>query len=69
MLEAGYIRSAQAIHAEDAIDAFPGPVLLLHGKADNVVPLRDVAAAAERYQHCRLEQRKPCARTEKRSGK
>lgn len=93
-LEAGYVRSAQAVHAEEAIDAFSGPVLLLHGEADDVVPLRDVAAAAERYQHCRLElipgethhfdqapeqmktlirswleQQKPCAMTEKRSGK
>ena len=54
-LEAGYVRSAQAIHVEEAIDAFSGPVLLLHGEADDVVSLRDVAAAAERYQHCRLE--------------
>ena len=54
-LEAGYIRSAQAIHVEEAIDAFPGPVLLLHGEADDVVPLRDVAAAAERYRNCELE--------------
>lgn len=54
-LEVGYVRSAQAIHVEEAIDAFPGPVLLLHGEADDVVPLRDVAAAAERYRNCRLE--------------
>ena len=54
-LEAGYIRSAQAIHVEEAIDAFSGPVLLVHGEADDVVPLRDVAAAAERYRNCRLE--------------
>ena len=54
-LEAGYIRSAQAIHVEEAIDAFPGPVLLLHGEADDVVQIRDVAAAAERYKNCRLE--------------
>ena len=54
-LEAGYVCSAQAIHVEDAIDAFSGPVLLLHGEADDVVPLRDVAAAAERYRTCRLE--------------
>ena len=54
-LEAGYVRSAQAIHVEEAIDAFAGPVLLLHGEADDVVPLRDVTAAAERYRNCRLE--------------
>ena len=54
-LEAGYIRSAQAIHVEEAIDAFPGPVLLLHGEADDVVPLRDVSEAAERYRNGKLE--------------
>ncbi len=54
-LEADYIRSAQAIRVEDAIDAFAGPVLLLHGEADDVVPLWDAAAAAERYRNCTLE--------------
>lgn len=54
-LEAGYVRSAQAICVEDAIDAFAGPVLLLHGDADDVVPLLDVSAAAERYRSCKLE--------------
>lgn len=53
-LEADYIRSAQAIRVEEAIDAFPGPVLLLHGEADDVVPLRDVEAAARRYRDCSL---------------
>jgi fermentation-respiration switch protein FrsA (DUF1100 family) len=40
---------------EEAIDAFSGPVLLLHGEADDVVPLRDVAAASERYRNGKLE--------------
>ncbi len=54
-LEAEYIRSAQRICVEAAIDAFPGPVLLLHGTADDVVPLKDVEAAACRYRNCKLE--------------
>ena len=54
-LEAGYVRSAQAICVEDAIDAFPGPVLLLQGAADELVPLQDVEAAAKRYRNCTLE--------------
>ena len=53
-LEADYIRSAQAIRVEEAIDAFPGPVLLLHGEADDVVPFRDVETAAGRYRSCKL---------------
>lgn len=53
-LGGNYIRDAQTICAEDAIDRFPGPVLLLHGEADDVVPLRDVQEAAERYRNCRL---------------
>lgn len=40
---------------EEAIDAFPGPVLLLHGEADDVVPLRYVSEAAERYRNGKLE--------------
>lgn len=54
-LEADYLRSAQTIRAEDSVDAFDGPVLLLHGTADDVVPLQDVAAAAERYRNGTLE--------------
>ena len=49
-----YIRVAQTIHAEDAIDRFPGPVLLLHGDQDDVVPLEDSRTAAERYRRCQL---------------
>ena len=53
-LEKEYVLSAQAIRVEEAIDAFPGPVLLLHGEADDVVPRRDVEAAAARYRNCKL---------------
>ncbi len=53
-LEREYILSAQATRVEEAMDAFSGPVLLLHGEADDVVPCRDVAAAASRYRDCTL---------------
>ena len=54
-LGGNYIRVAQTIHAEDAIDSFPGPVLLIHGEEDDVVPPEDSRAAAKRYQNCQLE--------------
>ena len=54
-LEAGYIRTAQLLHVEDALDRFPGPVLLLHGDADEVLPPEDSLRAARRYSNCRLE--------------
>ena len=53
-LEGGYVRVAQTIHPEEAIDRFPGPVLLLHGDADDTVPLQDSRDAARRYKNCRL---------------
>lgn len=54
-LDRDYILSAQEIRVEEAVDAFPGPVLLLHGEADDVVPLREVEAAARRFRNCRLD--------------
>ncbi len=54
-LEGNYLRVAQTIHVEDAVDRFPGPVLLLHGDEDDTVPLEDSVRAAARYQNCRLE--------------
>lgn len=54
-LEGTYVRTAGMIRVEDAIDRFPGPVLLLHGAEDDVVPLSDSLEAARRYRNCRLE--------------
>ena len=54
-LDGNYIRVAQTIHVEDAIGRFPGPVLLIHGDEDDVVPLQSVVEAARRYRQCRLE--------------
>lgn len=53
-LSGTYIRVAQTIHVEDAIDRFRGPVLLLHGDADDVVPLEDSIGAARQFHNCRL---------------
>ena len=53
-LSGHYIRVAQTVRAEEAIDRFPGPVLILHGDADDVVPLDEARAAAERYRQCHL---------------
>ncbi|MBQ1410685.1 MAG: alpha/beta fold hydrolase [Oscillospiraceae bacterium] len=55
-LAGDYIRSAQSIRVEPAMEAFPGPVLLLYGEADDVVPRRDVEMAARHYRNCSLVQ-------------
>ncbi len=54
-LSGNYIRVAQTVHVEEAVDRFPGPVLLIHGDADDVVPPEESRWAAERYQNSRLE--------------
>ncbi len=51
-LSGSYVRVAQTIRAEDAIDRFSGPVLLLQGDQDDLVAEVDSRAAAKRYQHC-----------------
>ena len=52
-LDGEYIRVAQAVHAEDA-DRFRGPVLILQGKDDDVVPPETVRPFAARYADCEL---------------
>ena len=54
VLGGNYIRVAQTLHVEDAMDRFPGPVLLIHGDADDVVPAAESREAAKRYRHCQL---------------
>ena len=55
VLSGNYVRMAQTVHVEDAIDRFPGPVLILHGDEDDMVPLQDSVDAAKRYRDARLE--------------
>ena len=54
-LSGNYVRVAQTIHAEDAVARFPGPVLLIHGDGDDVVPPEDSREAAGKYRQCQLE--------------
>ena len=49
-----YIRVAQTIHVEEAIDRYQGPVLIVHGDGDETVPAEYGIRAAERYRDCRL---------------
>ena len=53
-LDGNYIRVAQTIHAEEAVDRYKGPVLILQGDADDTVALVDTQRMAECYQNCRL---------------
>lgn len=54
VLEGNYVRVAQTVYVENAVDRYKGPVLILHGEEDDTVPLTDSQRAAERYQNCTL---------------
>ena len=54
-LDSDYIRVAQTIHVDDFIERFAGPVLLIHGDADDTVPIQESIRAARMYPKCRLE--------------
>ena len=49
-----YFRVAQMLHVNEAIDRYPGPVLIVHGDADVGVPLQDSIDAAGRYANAQL---------------
>jgi len=53
-LGGNYIRVAQMLHPEDAIDRFTGPVLIVHGDEDEAVPVEYGYKAAERYKDAKL---------------
>lgn len=53
-LSGNYMRVAQTIHVEDALERFRGPVLLLHGDADDTVPLEDSIEAVRQLSDCSL---------------
>ena len=53
-LEGNYIRVAQTIYPEQAADRYQGPVLILHGSEDDVVPPADSQKMAARYRRCEL---------------
>ena len=54
-LAGNYIRVAQTIDPGQAIDRYPGPVLLIHGDEDEAVPLQCSLDAAKRYAHAELK--------------
>lgn len=54
ILDGNYLRTAQLIRAEDAIDRYPGPVLIVEGEEDDDVPVKDCEEAAARYRDCKL---------------
>lgn len=53
-LDGDYIRVAQTIRVEDAVSRFRGPVLLVHGDADESVDVRCSIDAAEQYGDAKL---------------
>ena len=53
-LDGNYLRVAQTIYVEDAVDRYRGPVLIIHGDEDDTVPLEDSRRMAQRYRNCEL---------------
>ena len=53
-ISGNYVRVAQMIHAEDAIRKFRGPVLLIHGTADETVPVSCSVEAQKAYADAEL---------------
>lgn len=53
-LSGNYVRVAQTVDAEAAIRAYPGPVLIVHGTADETIPFVSSQQAAALYQNCTL---------------
>ncbi len=54
VLDGNYVRVAQTIRVEEAIDRYRGPVLIVQGDRDEAVPLRYATEAAKRYSDCEL---------------
>ncbi|MDO4978038.1 MAG: alpha/beta hydrolase [Eubacteriales bacterium] len=53
-LSGHYIRAAQYLHIEDGIKRYHGPVLIVHGAADQTVPVQYAYDAAALYDNCEL---------------
>lgn len=48
-----YVRTAQMIHIEDAIDRYTGPVLIVQGTNDYPELMESAQYAAKRYKNCK----------------
>lgn len=53
-LKGDYFRTAQLIHTEDAVKRFAGRVLVIHGDADEIVPVQYGIDTAAGYENGRL---------------
>ena len=53
-ISGNYARVAQLIHVEDAIQKYNGPVLLVHGTADDCVPVSCSIEAQKAYADAEL---------------
>ncbi len=54
VLDGNYFRVAQQIHVEEAIAGYDGPVLIVHGDADETVPVSCAVEAAAAYKDAKL---------------
>ena len=54
-LKGNYIRVAQTIYPERAMERYQGPVLLIHGDEDEAVPLQCSVEAAKRFKNAELK--------------
>ena len=53
-LSGNYVRVAQTMHPEEEIDRYEGPVLIVHGDADDIVPFSYAEKARELYHNAKL---------------
>ena len=53
-ISANYVRTARTIHVEDEIERYKGPVLIVQGEADDVVPSAYARKAKELYSNAEL---------------
>ena len=53
-LDGDYVRVAQLIHVEDEIARFDKPVFIVHGEADDVVPMAYAEKALKLYKEAKL---------------
>ena len=53
-LDGGYLRAARFLPVEEAVRSYHGPVLLVHGEADESVPFACSQVLAAQYKNARL---------------
>lgn len=53
-LSGNYVRVARTIRVEDFIDSYSGPVFLIHGSADESIPVQCSIDASKRYRNAKL---------------